>query len=172
MKKVILTALIAFAGVTAANAQASDQVSGDFEVTVNDYLDLTPSGGFGTVWNASFSNEAEMNAGASSTVFAFTVDANRSWSATATSTTFMRTGAPQAGVSQTVDPASILTWTPGGTAGFGGPITASTAGVGVAGAAAGGSNVDFTLQGHISNLYDDNMSGDYTSTTTIIAALN
>ena len=172
MKKVILTALIAFAGVTAANAQAQDQVSGSFQVTVNDYLDLTPSGAFGNVWNATFSNETEMNAGASGPVFAFSVDANRSWTATATTGMFTRTAAAPAGVSNTVDPSSILTWTPGGTAGFGGPITASTGGVAVAGAAAGGSNVDFTLQGHLANLYDDNMSGDYTSTTTIIAALN
>jgi hypothetical protein len=170
MKKVIMTAVIAFAGITAANAQASDQVQGGFTINVVDYLDLTPSGNFGNVWSATFNDATSMNNGASSSVFSFDVDANRAWTAVATTTDFHRS-TPTV---HDVPASAIMTWTTGGTCGINNGIAASSAGVAVAAASTGGFNQPFTLQGNIvgGSLYAQNMSGEYSSTTTVVASLN
>jgi hypothetical protein len=173
MKKVILSAAIACIAVTTASAQTFEDQNGTATVVVTDYINLSPSGGFGNA-NFSFANPQAMVDGISG-VENFTVVASRAWKFMFDASDFTG-GTPGPGVSGSVPASQIMTISSTGDAAvntYGGNwINASSTPTNMAWMPTGTTGNAFNLHYKVTPGLANQMSGTYTSTIHQIASLN
>lgn len=175
MKKVILSAALVIAAFAGAQAQGGPvSYNGAYNVVVNDYLTMSPSGSFGTAGPITFNNPTEMQNGQFMPGANMIVEASRSWNVTVTVGSFIGGNAGST-IAHNIPAGNIMTVrTHNGTNGtntLGGYIAAPAAPYNVANSN-GGLNKTFTIDGMLTPGFAQNMSGSYTAAIDIIASLD
>jgi hypothetical protein len=175
MKKVILCAALA---LVASNTFASVTVTKQLTINAVDFLTLTPleMSPLAITWNSIATYEATQSVGAGP----FHLTANHDFTVTLEATDFLRQApAPTSPlVPLSVEPQTIMTFKSAWTAGevcntyVPVPIAATNAPQTAVYENTGTASTDFEITLYVTGNLDNNMSGTYISTVSVIASLN
>ena len=169
MKKIIMTAALAFAAFGTSFAQNS--AAATLSIVCNDAITLSPNGSYGTIAVGTFNTPAQYQAGASLGPLGFTVGATRSFKVSATATDFQRTEETEnPAINETVPVGNVMVVSVSGLeSAYNGPANNSMVlGTSSTGAVAKSFSVGAAITPGLSN----QMSGTYKSTISMIASLD